>query len=101
MDNNAVVDYRARLLEKLLESTDMFCAACRAVKNPHKPFDEHGWSIHRLAHHVRDVDVQSYGMRARRTLTEQYPSFPKFDADTWASEHYDAHEALENILSEL
>jgi hypothetical protein len=101
MDNNAVVDYRARLLEKLLESADAFCATCRAVNDPWEPVDEHGWNVHQLAQHVRDVDVQSYSMRARRTLTEQYPSFPKFDADRWASQHYNADEALEKILAEF
>jgi hypothetical protein len=101
MDKSAVIDYRARLLEQLLKSADAFCAACRAAKNPRKPLDENGWSVHQLAQHVRDVDLQSYSMRARRTLLEQYPSFPKFDADAWASQHYDAGESLEKILTEF
>jgi hypothetical protein len=104
MDNTAVVDYRVRLLEQLSKSADEFCAACRAAQEPHKPVDGNappGWNVHQLAQHVRDVDFQSYGMRVRRTLTEEYPSFPKFDANTWAVEHYDADEPLEKILAEF
>lgn len=40
-------------------------------------------------------------MRVRRTLTEHYPAFPKFDANTWAAQHYDPDEPLEKILAEF
>lgn len=102
-DNSPVVDYRARLLEQLLKSADAFCAACRddAMEDLHKPVDENGWSIHQLAQHVRDVDAHSYGTRVRRTLTEDHPTFAKFDPNQWSAEHYDASEALEKILVEF
>src|SRR5258706_12526948 len=89
MDNTAVVEYRVRLLEQLLKSADAFCDACRAAKDLRKPVGENGWNVHQLAQHVRDVDAHAYGMRVRRTLAEQNPSFPKFDANLWAVQHYD------------
>src|SRR5688572_23883137 len=91
-DNTAVVDYRIHLLEELSKNADAFCAACRAAQDPHKALDGNtppGWSVHQLAQHVRDVDARSYGMRVRRTLAEEYPSFPKFDANAWAIDYYD------------
>ena len=101
MDNTAVVDYRARLLKQLSESSAAFCAACRAAADPFKPVDQAGWDIHQLAAHVRDVEAQSYGLRVHRTLAEDYPLFPKFRAEVWAAGHYDPNEPLEKILSEL
>ncbi len=127
MDNNTVIEYRARLLEQLLKSADAFCAACRAAtpatprrstgavcpavsqagcaggarEDTRKPLDADHWNVHQLAQHVRDVDVQSYEKRIRRTLTEDAPLFPKFDADLWASEHYNPDEPLEKILTEF
>lgn len=101
MDNNPVVEYRTRLLEQLLKSADDFCSACRAAKDPGKPLGEGQSSIQQLAQHVRDVNAQSHAPRVRRTLIEDYPSFPKFDADAWAIQHGDAHEPLEKILTEF
>ncbi len=96
-----MVEYRTRLLDKLLESSQAFCAACRAAPDPRRPVDENSWNVHQLAAHVRDLDAQSYGRRARRTLAEEYPLFPKFHADRWAAEHYDPDEPLEKILDEF
>ena len=101
MDNKSVVEYRTRLLEKLLKSSDAFCAACRSVKDPRKPVDANGWNVHQLAAHVRDVEAQSYGLRVRRTLDEAEPLFPKFHADQWTIAHYDPDEPLEKILDEF
>jgi len=101
LENNPVVDYRARLLEQLLKSTDDFCAACRSAKDPVKPIVGDEWSIQRIAQHVRDVNAQSYTLRVQRTLTEEVPVFPKFDAEQWAQQHTDADEPLEKILAEF
>jgi hypothetical protein len=101
MDNKSVVEYRARLLEQLLKSSEAFCAACRATRDLRKPLDKNGWNVHQLAEHVRDVQEQSYGLRVRRTLAEAEPLFPKFHADRWAAEHYDPDEPLEKILDEF
>jgi hypothetical protein len=101
MGNNPVVDYRTRLLEQLMKSADAFCAACRAAKDPYRPLEKDHWNIHRLAQHVRDVNAQSHAPRIQRTLTEHYPSFPKFDADQWAVQHDNADEPLEKILAEF
>ena len=101
MESNPLAEYRTRLLGQLLKSTEAFCAACRAAKDPKQLPDKGQWNIHQLAQHVRDVNAQSYVPRIRRTLAEDYPAFAKFDADAWAAGHYDADEPLEKILGEL
>lgn len=101
MDNSAVVSYRVRLLEQLGADAQAFCAACRAVKDPFKATGENDWNVYKIARHVRDVDAQSYGMRARRTLAEEYPAFPKFDANLWMAEHDDSDEPLEKVLADF
>ena len=101
MDNTAVVEYRARMLEKLSKSAAAFCAACRAAGDPFKPIAGNNWNVHQLASHVRDVNAQSYGLRVRRTLAEAYPLFPKFHANQWSADHYNPAEALEEILTEF
>jgi hypothetical protein len=100
MDNQELTEYRARLLEKILQSAEAFCAACQKIKDPNKPVDG-GWNIHQIAAHVRDVDAQVYGLRIRRTLAEDHPTFPNFDADAWVASQYQAGEPLEKILGEL
>jgi hypothetical protein len=101
MESNPLAEYRTRLLGQLLKSTEAFCAACRAARDPKKSANNDQWNIHQLAQHVRDVNAQSYVPRIRRTLAEDYPAFVKFDADAWAAGHYNADEPLEKILGEL
>lgn len=110
MENSGLSEYRLRLLEKLLESADDFCSVCRRANDIYQFIDSEigidgllppGWNIHRLAVHVRDVDREAYGLRARRTLREQNPTFPKFHADPWMVAHYDLAEPLEKILDEF
>jgi hypothetical protein len=101
MDNQALLGYRAKLLEKILRDSAAFCAACRLSGNPLNPVDEGGWSVHQIAAHVRDVEAQVYGARVRRTVAEDRPTFANFDADGWAASQYSAGEPLEKILGEF
>jgi len=93
--------YRVRLIEKLVESAHEFRAACLAVENPFAPLEEDGWNVHQVAAHTRDVDRLVYGLRAKRTVTEDNPTFQNFDGDAHVREHYSEEETLQSILDGL
>lgn len=100
MQKKEILRYRERLLAELAEVADGFCSACRATAEPLKE-QPGGWTVHQLASHTRDVQLHVYGMRIRRTMNEDAPDFPNFDADAWMAEHYRAAEPLETILSQF
>jgi hypothetical protein len=93
-----LTSYRKKLVDRLSEAAKEFQAGCLAVKDPHAPIEEGGWSVHQVAVHTRDVDKLVYGMRVRRTLAEDNPEFPNFDGETYMAEHYDPQEPLREIL---
>lgn len=101
MENKEVLEYRARLLDQFLTQSRAFVDACRAVKNPYAPLDEGSWTAHQVAAHVWDVDKRAYGLRIRRTLAEDLPTFPNYDGDAWMSDTYDPVTPLEAMLSEF
>jgi hypothetical protein len=94
-------EYRASLIDRLVAATEEFCSACLAVKDTDKPLTEGEWNIHQIAVHVRNVHQLVYGLRARRTATENTPEFQSFDGDAYMAEHYSASEPLPDILAEL
>lgn len=96
-----LLEYRARLLERISAAAQEFRRACEVAQNPMAPLEEGGWSVHQLAVHTRDVQKQVYGMRLRRTVEEQNPEFQNFDADEWMAGHYDANEPIAAVLDEL
>lgn len=94
-------EYRQRLLERVLERAGEFRSAVEAVADPRSPREAGGWNAHQLAVHVRDVAVNVYGMRVRRTSTESNPEFQNFDADEWMAAHYNPDEPLGKVLDEF
>jgi len=96
---NELIEYRSKLIEKLAESANGFCAACEAA--PSNAAIEGNWTVHQIAAHVRDVDRSVYGARVRQTLQEENPLFKSFDADGWMEKNYHKDEPLKNILNEF
>ncbi len=96
---NELIEYRSKLIEKLAESANGFCAACEAA--PSDAQIEGDWTVHQIAAHVRDVDRHIYGARVRQTLQEENPLFKSFDADGWMTKNYHKDEPLNNILNEF
>jgi hypothetical protein len=96
-----LIEYRQKMLERVLGATAEFCAACRAVEDPFAAVDEGGWNTHQLAAHTRDVDKLVYGLRTRRTVTEDNPEFQRFDPENWVKTLYDVSEPLASILDEF
>jgi hypothetical protein len=92
-------EYRVLLVSRLKAAAGEFCDACRAA-DPLARL-EGDWTAHQIAAHTRDVEKFVYGMRIRRTLSEEAPVFTSFDADAWMAEHYQAGEPLEEILNEF
>ena len=93
--------YRRSLIDRLVNVTSEFCAACLLVKDVFAPLAAGQWNVHQVAVHVRDVDTLVYGSRARRTAVEDDPEFQNFDGEAYMAEHYSASEPLYEILDEL
>ena len=94
-----LMEYRRQLIEKLVNAAKEFRAECLAVKDPFAALDEGGWNTHQVAAHTRDVDALVYGLRARRTATEDNPEFESFDGDKHTAEHYNPNEPLDAMLN--
>ncbi|MCC6300870.1 MAG: DinB family protein [Anaerolineales bacterium] len=94
-----LLEYRARLIERLLAAAKNFRAECLAVQDPSALLEKGGWNAHQIAAHTRDVDQLVYGQRARRTIMEDNPQFQNFDGDAYAAQHYDPDEPLDEMLN--
>ena len=93
-------EYRANLIDRLVEAAHEFRAACLAARDAYVPLDG-GWNIHQIASHTRDVDKLVYGWRARRTAEESNPEFQNFDGEAYMAEHYTKDEPLNEILDQF
>lgn len=96
-----VLEYRTRLVERLIIAARDFRTECLAVKDPLTPLEEGGWNTHQVAAHTRDVDQLVYGLRVRRTASEDNPEFENFDGEKYAAQHYNPHEPLDQMLDGL
>ena len=92
-----LLEYRTKLIERLVSAAMEFREACLAAPDPFTPLNG-GWNVHQIAAHTRDVNDLAYGLRARRTAEEDNPEFPNFDGDTHMAEHYNADEPLNEML---
>jgi hypothetical protein len=95
-----LLEYREKLLARLLEASQEFCLACESFVNPFEKIKGE-WTVHQIAAHTRDVEKFVYGERVRKTLSEDNPLFKSFDADGWMKEHYKQDETLKNILEDF
>ena len=96
-----LTEYRQKLLDRFAAAATEFREACLAVRRPFDPLEAGGWSLHQVAVHARDIDKLVYGLRARRTLSEDNPKFPNFDGEAYMAGHYNAQEPLGELLDEL
>ena len=96
-----VIEYRTRLIARLVTAAHEFRAACLAVQDVTMPLAADGWTVHQIAAHTRDVDKLVYGMRTRRTAVEDNPEFQNFDGEQYMAEHYSKSEPLVEILDGL
>lgn len=95
-----LMEYREKLLARLRKAALEFCEVChKSTESQSK--DNEGWSAHQLAFHVRDIEREVYGMRIRKTLNEDNPTFKNFDPDHWMESHYRRDEPLDKILDEF
>jgi hypothetical protein len=59
------------------------------------------WSVHQVAAHLRDVEVQAYVPRVHRMLAEAEPMLHDFDAEAFMAGHYDSDEPIDQIVADL
>jgi hypothetical protein len=59
------------------------------------------WSVHQVAAHLRDVEVQAYVPRVHRMLAETEPLLQDFDAEAFMAGHYDSDEPIDQIVADL
>ena len=95
-----LIEYREKLIARIEEAAQEFCAACESFGDPFTKVDGE-WTVHQIASHTRDVDKIVYGERIRRTLNEVNPEFKSFDADSWMAANYDKDEPLSKIVSDF
>jgi hypothetical protein len=94
------LEYRVKMIARLGEAAQEFCAACEAISDPFAKI-EGEWTLHQIASHTRDVEKLVYGARIHQTLDENNPEFKNFDADEWMTAHYNQQESLKDILNEF
>ncbi len=92
-----LLEYRVKLIERLMEASQEFRVACEAITNPFTKV-EGEWTLHQIASHTRDVSKLVYGARVLKTLHEENPEFKSFDADEWMLAHYKKEEPIAEIL---
>lgn len=94
-----LVEYRTKLIARLVAAAHEFRAECLAMQDATRPLEAGGWTVHQIAAHTRDVDRMVYGLRARRTIAEHNPVFQNFDGEEYMAEHYSKSEPLNEILN--
>jgi hypothetical protein len=92
-------EYRANLINRLLDTARAFRNECLAVQDIYTPLEPGGWNVHQIAAHTRDVDQFVYGLRIRQSALEDNPEFPSFDGEAYMAEHYNAQEPLSELLN--
>lgn len=95
-----LMEYRVKLVDRLREAAGEFCEAGQSIPDPDR-IVEGEWTIHQIISHTRDVEKNVYGMRIRRTLNEENPTFKNFEADDWMKVEYRKDEPLTAILGEF
>ena len=96
-----LIEYRTKLIARLVEAAREFRTVCLAVQDISMPLEAGGWTVHQIAAHVRDVDKLVYGLRVRTTAAEANPEFQNFDGEEYMVEHYSRTEPLNEILDGL
>jgi hypothetical protein len=97
-----LLDYRARLLQRLESQPAEFAAAVAALpaERWHERLGAQARSVHLTAAHVRDLEVRAFLPRIRRILAEDRPMLTPFAHHHWSLEDYDAGEPMTAILSD-
>jgi len=59
------------------------------------------WTVHQVAAHLRDVEVQAYVPRVHRMLAEAEPVLHDFDAEAFMADRYRSDEPIDQIVADL
>lgn len=100
--SSPLLDYRARLLERLETVVPDLADAIAAIPAArwHTPGALGKHSPHALLAHLRDVEREAYAARLKTLLQEDGPVFAQWDSPHWETTLYNPQEALTHILTE-
>lgn len=98
-----LVDYRARLMERLLEQLNELRTAIDAIPASewHTRRTPDGSTIHQHAAHVRDLEVQAFAPRFQRVVTEDNPALEPYTSHHFSDASYQPDEPMVKILAEF
>ncbi len=96
-----LLEYRTKLIARLVGAALEFRRECLAVQDVTMPLETGGWTVHQIAAHTRDVHNLVYGLRARRTAAEDNPEFQNFNGEEYMAEHYSKSEPMVEIVDAL
>jgi hypothetical protein len=96
-----LLDYRQRMLDKLVGVSGRVEQVIVEMDNFFQPFEGGTWSLHQILAHMRDVNLQVYLPRLHRILDEDKPVFENFDGEAWMAKYYQREESMEKISREL
>ncbi len=100
--SDPLLDYRARLLDRLESVVPDLADAVAAIPEDHwpHPIRAEGRSPHAIVAHLRDVERHAYLIRLQCLLAEDQPTFELFDPPDWAAEYYQPGESMAAILAD-
>jgi hypothetical protein len=100
--NDPLLDYRARLLERLEAVLPELADAIAAIPESrwHETSGPGGRSAHAVVAHLRDVEREAYLVRLRRLVAEDAPVFQSWTPPDWEINDYNPGEPLADILAE-
>jgi hypothetical protein len=97
-----LIDYRARLLERLESVVRDLADAVAAIPADRwpEPVRAGARSPHAIVAHLRDVERYAYLNRLQRLIAEESPTFDSFDPANWENDHYNPAESMTSILAD-
>jgi len=95
-------EYRKRLVKRYADIAKDFEALITQIPidDDSKPYDQGGFSLHRVIAHLRDVEKQVFLPYFERIWNEDFPSLTNYAVSIRESERHNAAEPFETIMEE-
>jgi len=98
-----IIDYRQQLLSALRNVANEVSRLVLAIpaNDWYIAFGLEVYTPHYTLAHLRELEIQVFGLQLRRFLIEDTLQLPLFDDVSWMAEHYDPSETAQAILEEF
>ena len=98
-----IIDYRQQLLSALRNVANEVSrlVLATAANDWYIAFGLEVYTPHYTLAHLRELEIQVFGLQLRRFLIEDTLQLPLFDDVSWMAEHYDPSETTQAILEEF